>query len=639
MKKVLSILSCLILTFILLCVAPNKVNAAEDTWYQTAANNAKNPVLLEDNQYFQGVSINSHIISDLTFMEIPFTDYLENGDKQVQVITFSEALYMKDGDILKEMVMYVYYPDVYIGDNDTIYTDIKFLMQDGLIGERYISILNNTDRYYVYNFKWTKVSEYDNIVKYSFGTLYQSKIGNRIIDSSDKPSINEWLLKDVGNNPNKNEVNTIFDLKISSFIQKKGIYSNELVENDGGDKWYKNQNMQFIYCKQNPLASDGIMLMTNTEPTYEHTILCVATNDRLAKVEGEVLSYRYLRDDAHNYIPFINYDYETEYFDVFYLFFNVFENDEKWGSEKHINELRLNYILANLFIESKVEVEIPGYRADATYNLKFLDSNGNVALTSSEHFNEHISNLNEEFVDLNCKYTQKFLNEISNDKLFIQDVIKPDTVKLNYLADSSYNKWVAFTGGDFDTRDVTYSTLFNTKSSDINKFIDSSNSETSAILNKYQFGAVVGNKKGYPVFENAEANLFGASMIMTRTLVAVAGVIDVEITENGEKHRVVISENIIDNSKVTEPGHQDEDPWIDVPGTPKPKDPENWLDKLIKFFTETLPKWWSENKTAVFGILITAGIVVAGIFIWKLLSPLITASAVKKAIKDEKKKE
>ena len=75
MKKLICLFSLITAVVIAVCVAPNKVKAEENTWYMEAANNASNPVLLEKDQYFQGISINSHLISDLTFMEIPFEKF------------------------------------------------------------------------------------------------------------------------------------------------------------------------------------------------------------------------------------------------------------------------------------------------------------------------------------------------------------------------------------------------------------------------------------------------------------------------------------------------------------------------------------------------------------------------------------
>ena len=60
---ILSFLS-LILVILLCSYDLNQVKAEEDTWYSQAAENAGNPILLEDNQYFQGISINSNLISD-----------------------------------------------------------------------------------------------------------------------------------------------------------------------------------------------------------------------------------------------------------------------------------------------------------------------------------------------------------------------------------------------------------------------------------------------------------------------------------------------------------------------------------------------------------------------------------------------
>ena len=53
MKKISCVFSILFLLIIVTCVAPNKVKAAEDTWYSEAASEVGNPILLEENQYFE----------------------------------------------------------------------------------------------------------------------------------------------------------------------------------------------------------------------------------------------------------------------------------------------------------------------------------------------------------------------------------------------------------------------------------------------------------------------------------------------------------------------------------------------------------------------------------------------------------
>ena len=647
MKKIFCLISCLIITLILICVTPNNVKASEETWYQTAADNANNPVLLEDKQYYQGVSINSHLISDLTFMEIPFINYLTESDKKIQIITFSEAMYLKNGEIQKEVVMYVYYPDNYNGNNTIIYTDINLINQKVLVGEEYIESLSDNEKSNTYRFRWQSVSNYGNIVKYSFSSTV-SIISNDKVISEESYSINEWLLKEVGGNPNINEVITVFDANISCFYCSKGyIFNNENVANN----FYINQQFQFVNCKQNPLAEAGIMLMTNTEPTYEHISACVATNTNTVSVEGETVKYRYTMDQAKN-IEFLK---GIDYFDgvdVHYLFFNVIDNQTniKWGIEKYITQVRLNYAEAILTQDVKCNVNLFG-NDDWTYSyrLDYVNSSGKIVKNDSNSFVFTFDTSDSETAEKCDKQVFdeiifKFLNNINDKELYKEDVITPDEVTFEYIANSKHNTWVLYTAGLYDTRKVTYKTLFNTKSEEFLQILDESSELSDELINKYQFGLVFGNKQGYQVTKNSNFVDWTSTSSVVSTLAGVIGVIDIEYKENGEAHRVTVSENTIDNSNVTKPNNQDEDPWVDIPGTPRPKkETGNWfwdfIQKIINFFAITLPNWWNENQTALIGILITAGIVVVGIFLWRLLSPAITAAKVKKAVQDEKKKE
>ena len=139
---ILSFLS-LVLVVLLCSTNLNQVKAEEDTWYSDAAKNANNPILLEDEQYYQGITINSHLISDLTLMEIPFNEYLVNSNLKAQLITFSEAIYTQDGEIKSELVAYVYYPDDQNGDNQYMYTNISFKRQEALYQEGYVDVMSD----------------------------------------------------------------------------------------------------------------------------------------------------------------------------------------------------------------------------------------------------------------------------------------------------------------------------------------------------------------------------------------------------------------------------------------------------------------------------------------------------------------
>ena len=640
MKKIFFILFTLLTVVFINCVAFNKVKAQEDTWYTEAAKNAGNPILLEDYQYFQGVSINSHLISDLTFMEIDFNKYISGELKEVQIITFSKALYVSNNSVLDEVVMYVYYPDKYNGDNKTIVTDIDFESQKCLIGSGFVDCLSSVDQSSIYSGTWSKISSYENITKYSFCKL-QVKLAKR--------NLTEWLLKKYIDGQDFTELQTIFKANIKKFKVTKNNKTTTYT-NDGSEDFCKNQEFQFIIGLSLPVAMYELNpLSANNDTGLLHDVMCVNKNENTVKVEGETACYRYATDnDIIDYFPFFKNEYSTDFIDLNYFFFNVFDDNDgsKWGKEKTIKEVKLNYILAD------AQVNYDSYHSQEAWmgTYYFIDSNGEQV---RKYYGEsyivdgygvyRIATEEEVYKLLN----DEFIKNVDREELFHECIVTPEVYSFNYLSGSYNDAWEVYKNGYYYTEDVTYLTLFNTDSDEFNLIVDKTNNYDKSLLGKYQFGLIYGNYEGYPVHVYEDEHL---SFPMTwhekevsYYMTAVSGLTEITYEEKGAIYKVSVTENQIDNSQANIPQNPEDDPWESTPGDNKPLDDDDnnfwaWLLKIIRFFTEDIPNWFKENKTAIIGFGIAVVVIIAAIFLWRLLSPIITAVATKKAIDEATKK-
>ena len=598
---ILSFLS-LILVILLCSYDLNQVKAEEDTWYSQAAENAGNPILLEDNQYFQGISINSNLISDLTFMEIPFNKYLITVDDKVQIIAFTEAMYRHDGKKESELVMYVYYPDKYNLDNKYIYTDINIESQKYLYENHYFTNSNDRTNYRV---KWTKVSSYGNITKYSYSkyngvgsesTIYNNYFKKKLLNEYNSSSVNT-------------EVQTIFSAKINNSITSSGT---SLVFDD--DYVYAAENFQFIYAKHTNLP-EGIMTLSATEPAKEHVTACVGTKTDTVTVTGETRKFRYKTSEASGF-KFVGHVCETEYTDIFYLFFNVKDDDsgKHWGSEKYITEVSLRYFEASVVLKEYKEFTSSSVRKYTKgYTVEFYDGTGQKVTTKQE---ENVaSKLSGSTLS---DYVTSIIENTKIDSKIIQtDIIKPEKLDVVYLENSSHNEWVSYTIGFFKTRKASYLTLFETNSEEFKELYDP-NSTSSDLISKYNFGLVYGDENGYPCSSAQKTEITWAGLVSENTKidtyyhVEVIDMIDIEYEENGEIHRVTVSEDMIDNSNINKPIDQEDDFWYDEPGPDQPKDDNGFwkfIQKIINFFAVTIPKWLDDNKDVLLGVVATVGII------------------------------
>ena len=607
MKKILALISILVLTLLLNCVAFNKALAAEDTWYSQAAERAGNQVLLEDEEYYQGISLKSHIISDLTFMEIPFQDYVDGNKDKVQIITFAEAMYRRSDEIVSEVVMYVYFPSGVSLEFPKIWVDLEFTSQVSIVGDLKVDVLKEEDKGHTYNTIWGDISQYGHIVKYSGGTYQKAYYQKKV---------NKWLLNEYNGN---SELQTVFNARITEYEYYNTMYGSHVVKNDSSSLYYRNQNFQFITAKNNVLEATGYSTRNVSNNIYERITLCVGSDKDYVKVDGTLKKYRYLTEDIDGDFNFVNYKLDATYTDIYYLFFNVFNGDTQLDGNIVLTQITVDYIIGNLSLSEHYRL-MGEYTHKVDYSINFVDETGKVI--------ETVNDTDIEEYKTPEKYYEEFeilmSDRLDNKNLYHRQVITPKEMKINYLENSSHNVWVAFTDGDYHTRDATYLTLFNTSSDGFKKIVDYSDSETSSLINNYDFGAVVGNPNGYAYSNTSSKTILGEEKVqLYETFLNVVGLVDIEFDSDGNHYRIVVNENVIDNSGAFEPAPDDKDPVIDIPAPDVPKDdtPDSLLEILlwlIEFFTVTLPEWIDNNKEVVIGVIVVIVAIIVTIFLVKL---------------------
>lgn len=619
MKKLLVLISILVLTLLLNCVAFNKALAAEDTWYAEAAARAGNKVLLEDEEYYQGISLNSHIISDLTFMEIPFQDYVDGNKEKVQIITFAEALYRKSDEIVSEVVMYVYYPTGVALEFPKIWVDLEFTSQVRVVDDLTVDVLAPEDKGVTYNTLWGDISKYGHIVKYS-GGVYQKGYYQK--------KVNKWLLNDYKGN---SELQSIFDARITEYEYRNSVYGSYTVKNDDSETYYQYQNFQFITAKNNALEAVGYSARNIADNIYERVSVCLARNIGYVKVKGETVKYRYLSNLIFDF-PFITSHYNNDYTDFYYLFFNVYdaESGKEWSSDKVIKEVTVDYLVADAeYVVDTLTTVDYGSTDNAYYTLNVLDKNGAKKKTyTGEKLNIGFDSV-EKHQELRDEMTSNLLENISDTSLYHRDTVTPEKIEFQYLANTLNNMFVAFTAGQFNQNKISYLTLFNTKSEEFKAIAETSSDHKRELIDQYNYGMILGNKNGYPVNIKMDGYMtFGGSVSTkkeTYTLVAAVGLLDVAYAENGEIFRVSVSESDIDNSQINNPQRPDDDPFYEEPGDDKPKDTKDeggfwaWIQKIIEFFTITLPQWWEDNYVIVIGVVVVVVVIVGVILLVKLV--------------------
>ena len=446
------------------------------------------------------------------------------------------------------------------------------------------------------------------------------------------------------------ELQTIF----SANIRKFKVRQNNMTityKNDGSEEFCINQEFQFISGLSLPIAMYRVNLLAeNNKQTLLYDTICVNKNEYKVKVEGQTARYRYPMDDnITDYFPFLSEGHETELFDLNYFFFNVYDEKDgtKWGPEKTIKEVKLNYILGRACVQFDSNSYPSTYWRGTYY---FLDSNGKEV---GEYYNgaflldSYLVNNIETEEEVYQKLNDEFIKNVDRTEILHECIVTPEIYKFNYLTGSYNDAWEVYKNGYRYTEDITYLTLFNTDSEEFNKIVDKTNNYNSLLTEKYQFGLVYGNSQGYPVELKEEKSIgaFGITSYEKKTdfyMLALSGVVEITYEEKGTIYKVSVSENQIDNSQANIPQIPEDDPWESTPGDPKPVDDDDnfwaWLLKIFRFFTQDIPNWFDKNKTAIIGALIAAGIIVACIFLWRFISPIITIAATKKAVEDAVKK-
>ena len=598
MKRLFTFIILIILTFFINCVAFSEALAAEDTWYSQAAERAGNQVLLEDDQYYKGVSTDSRLISDLTYMEIPFQEYIDGtaADK-IQIITFAEAFDKNnDGNIESKIVMYAYFPNSIGLEITRMWVFLDFESQTSLIDKEFVDILSEEDKNRYYDSSWTVAEQYDNIVKF-----YNGEVG----PSFSKRPVENWFIKDSNNTT---EVHTIFNATIDAYEYYSPVMEKKyIIENDGDGGFYTTQNFQFI---------------RNIVDETDRETACVGFNYDTVSVVGETRKYRYKTDILLNEHKFMSHAHDIEYTDLFYFYFNVYDNDsgDKW-KDKVISKVTLNYVTVKIE-EYHTTYQYWGSTAavrDWTVKAEILGANGNVIL--SKEMKPATT------ADFSTTAIKNFISEnVYNVKEYSTCVVTPELLKINYLNDSINNSWEGFFSPDYATLDVEYLTLFSTSSSEFIKLMDDSISgNETELFQEYQYGLIFGDSRGY-IYNNSSrewAEIYGPVAESSETYFhnELIGLVEIETIENGKTYKYTVTDTEVKNPGLIAPSSPGDDPWQESPGAPKPKDEDGfwaWIRKIIEFFTVTLPQWWEDNYVIIIGVIVVIVAIIATIFLVKL---------------------
>ena len=546
------------------------------------------PILEQD---YEGISINSHIANDFEFLGLDAPATYATGNEK-KVITIAEAVYKENGELKKQIVVYFYHPAYKNAalPNEKMQFTFKLSTQHYLINGEYIKQLllkdymsDMTDNIY-------EVAHYKGIKKFTFG----SKLNKHLLSDSD--SI-------VGKN-------TVIKVNLSKTGYLDGYPYNGRVD-VAPTKLYQ-QEFQFISeCSRSNARSAE---QTNTS-------ICVGYDVNTVSVDGKAVKLRYKTGDILDF-SFISSSRDFEYTDIFYCFFNVTDDisGEKWGPEKYITEVNINYSCARL-----------------TYN-------GHEGLVNSDeitidYFNGDGYCYRSEYFDNAAYYDPTSYDYLDSTELeLIQQKITPEKLSLNFLESSAKNTWVAFAGGWYDTQKTEYMTLFNTSSEEFRNILNKSTDYTSDLILNYQFGLVYGDKNGYSAIHDVKENVLG---IVDSTVVyyhlEVVDFVDITYNENGETYYVQVSSTEIDNSEIDSPIPGEDDLWQDGPGEPEPspKNENSWWYQLIEFinniinkikeFFEKIKSFFSSAKSVIIVSVIVVIAIALIITLFKVINFINTA--------------
>ena len=604
MKKLFYLIGVLLTLFTINCVAINEAYAQEPTWYEEAAAAVDNPVLLEKEQYYEGVSINSHIISDLTFLQIPFSKFLSSyqSEKQMQIITFAEALYMDNDEVQNEVVMYLYVPKG-ITNIDSVQTKMQLLKQellqeDGRMIEEYCSPLPNYHN-------WSKVSEYNGIIKFSFGTYKTNASAKKI------------LLKEY----NKKQVNTLvsteFDIKVNQIATASGIvesYDNLV----NAELLIINQEFNFIYEKNNEHVEAYSLLSEDyiENAIKDHFTTAIGYNETKAKTEGKVFRLR-MNQAIYNNIDWIMgyygdwFENVNHYVDSFYYFFNVYNSytNRKWTGNEVIT--KIDYI----YYEYLTEYYEKCYIANPSINqyipikeessVTYFNSDGSLYAKDDNTY-DYIKHAQGDYFASKFDY-YSYRDSSTLTSIYQAASVTPRTFEYKYpvLKDNA-NIFDHLFGTIREKYVATIPTLFSTSDEKLVEnvaFYLTEDIKTS----DYQFAMMVG-KEGYKAVDDFLSTpdlLYPTTTeIESQYGIHLVGLTEIYYEYEGEKYHAVVTENDIDHSLINKPVNP-VDP--DNPLFPtKPAPPEKtWWEKLIEFIKKAF-EWIKDNyKVLIFVVVST----------------------------------
>lgn len=559
-------------------------------------------------QDYEGISINSHIANDFAYLGLDSPSTYAKGNEK-KVITIAEAIFKENGELKKEVVIYFYHPAYKQTPLPGEKLDFTFKLwgQSLLINDEYVNQLLPA---YELGDKTTsvyEVSHYNGIKKYAFSTR-----------------LNKWLLSEP--TASISGKNTLIKVNLS-----KTGYFDDYPYNGRVDvvptKLFE-QEFQFI--------SESTPSATRSANEYTNTSLCVAYDVNTVSVDGKALRYRYKTDDVGK-LNFISSTRDAEFTDIFYFFFNVTDDDSKikWGAEKYITEVNLKYFEAQ--VKSVEKSYYDGLHKDiqTKTTVDYKKSNGDVYKTDT-------------FIDEEVKFLEK-------DKLkeiYQTQKIVPEKIEFEFIANSNHNTWVAFTTGKYETLKTSYLTLFNTKSPEIQQYLDTSSEEAQTLTNDYNFGLVYGNKDGYSA--SKERTTFSSGMTFMEEIteelyyVELVEIVDIKYNENGATYRVEVSSTNVDNSEVMNPRPPEDDLWPDEPGEPRPKNPEKkpWWERLVEWFLSVIEKiknfflklksFFSSSKSIIIFVAITLGAIILIISLFKFIN-FVNTARVAKGMRNNKK--
>lgn len=618
MKRFLLFLSLVFSLF--LCVATHEVSASEETWYTIAAEKANNPVLLNDDQYFQGVSINSHVISDLTFLQIPFEKYLNYEEKQMQVIAFSEALYTKNDEDENEVVLYLYSPD----KNSFVsylYTKMSIVSYDILSPEG--TMIDVGDRG-TYEHKWSAVSYHGSIIKMSFSE-----------STKNKESIKKILLSnyDLSNTMEHTIVSTIFDLEIKKAQFTHPTYSQAFLREVllKNNKLIHSQQFNFVYEKTVDHPEAVALLSDDVETAKRHNTTSIGYNETTAKVAGAIYRLRYYKgslaeEDLGKLVTIgIGFkDNEYQYLDVFYYFFNVTDaaTGKLWTGKEVITKIQYNFYeyLQEIKLDFHYSV-FQGQNGDGELTVAYLSENGKVYATDKTALKNIDYDDDIDYAKLlnDPKYV-RYRDSSTLTSIYQTKTVEPGTFsnKFPVKKDSvSIMDYIFGTVNNYYTATMPY--LFSTSDTNYVNSVDA-NIYSDVKLSDFQYGMLVG-KEGYAVSRTEKvSNGVWGNFNLSQSCVELVSVDDIWYEFEGEKYHASVTETTVDKSQVNNPIEQGPvDPLF--PTVPEPEEP-SWWEKLLEWLKENWPV-----------LVFTAALILVIIIIFKVINKIIDYRSKKAIIK------